>query len=339
MSNDEKFILPPLSREALDNLPFGVYIVNKQGIVEFFNKEMVNISGVKQAQEIEGQNVLKVPTYKKYGLDKYIKQGLKGEPFKIEGIKYVSYVGEKESIRSYWGIPIKNEQGKVVKLLCITEDITKQKRNEEQIKKDLKEKEVLVSEINHRVKNNMQIVYSLLNMQSLNIKDKKALELIEESKNQIKSMLLIHENLYQAGDLAEINFKDYINSLINNLFKVFWVDESRITKSIVVDNVTLSIKKAIPSALIINELVSNSLKYAFPDKRKGVIQIKLTGKDEKNIELIVKDNGVGLARLPDFKNLKTLGLELVNTLTKQLKGKLIINNKNGVETKIIFPQV
>lgn len=339
MEKNEKFILPPLSREALNNLPFGVYIVNQEGIVEFFNKEMTKISGVKQAEEIEGQNVLEIPTYKKYGLDKYIKQGLGGEPFKIEGIKYVSYVGEKESIRSYWGIPVKNEQGEVVKLLLIAEDITAQKRNEEQIRKDLKEKEVLVSEINHRVKNNMQVVYSLLNMQALNIKDKKAIELIEESKNQIKSMLLIHENLYQAGDLAEINFYNYIGSLITNLFKVFCVDESRITKNIIVDNVTLSIKKAIPCALIVNELVSNSLKYAFPDKRKGTIQIILTVKDEKNIELMVKDNGIGFDKLPDFKNIKSLGLELVSTLTRQLEGKLIINNKKGAEIIIIFSKV
>ena len=119
----DNFIFPKISKEALDELPFGVYVINNKGILEFVNKEMVKISGVKEALEVEGQNILKIPTYKKYGLVEYIESGLKGEAFKIEGIKYVSHIGKKETIRSYWGIPIKDEDGKTIKLLCIIDDV------------------------------------------------------------------------------------------------------------------------------------------------------------------------------------------------------------------------
>jgi hypothetical protein len=171
---DQNFILPAMSKEALDRLPFGAYVIGKDGVIEFFNAKMTEISGVEDAGMIVGQNVFRIPTYKQYGLLKYIRQGLLGQPFKIEGIQYVSFVGRKETYRSYYGIPVKDEKGKVLKLLCICEDITKQRKLEKRVADDLAEKEVLLKEINHRVKNNMQVVYSLLNLQSLNIKDKAA---------------------------------------------------------------------------------------------------------------------------------------------------------------------
>lgn len=326
-----------ISKEALDKLPFGVYVINKDGIVKFFNKQMTKISGVKQAKEIEGQNVFKVPTYREYGLIEYIKKGLKGEPFKIEGIKYVSYIGKKESYRNYWGIPIKNKDGQVEKLLCLTEDATAKYRLERQIKEVLKEREALLREVNYRVKNNMQIVYSLLNLRSLNIRDKNALRLIEESKSQIKSMLLIHEMLYQSKSLVKINLKEYVNELVDNLFNVYWVDRAQITKKICIDNITLSLDKTIPCGLIINELVSNSLKYAFPNNKKGEISVKLTLKDESSYELVVSDNGIGLPKKRNIKIIETLGLELIDVLVKQIYGRLEIISKKGTYVKINFP--
>ncbi|MFH0891885.1 MAG: histidine kinase dimerization/phosphoacceptor domain -containing protein [Candidatus Falkowbacteria bacterium] len=336
---DNIFILPAMSKEALNNLPFGAYIINKEGQVEFFNSEMVKISGVKEAGEIEGQNIREIPTYKEYGLLEYIEKGLSGESFRIEGIKYISFIGKKESFRSYYGIPVKNKDGETQKLLCIVEDITENRNNQERIKADLVEKEVLLKEIQHRVKNNMQVIYSLLNMQSRNIKDGSARKLIEESKGQIKSILLVHESLYQSPDIGRIDFGEYIKNLIINLFNLFLVDRNLVSYKIDVIKAELNISGAIPCALIINELVTNSLKYAFPDKRTGEINIGLKSADELNYELTVSDNGVGFD-MTSVNSANSLGMTLVNTLSQQIYGSIrVVSEKDkGTKCVIKFPK-
>lgn len=136
IKNKQQFILPEISREVLDSLPFGVYVINGDGAIEYFNPKMAEISGVRDAEEIVGQNVFKIPNYKKYKLDKYFASGLKGNPFRIESIKYVSYTGKKESVRHYNGIPVKDRKGKVQKLLCIVEDVTESKQAEVSLKEN-----------------------------------------------------------------------------------------------------------------------------------------------------------------------------------------------------------
>ena len=331
-----QFILPEISKEVLDELPFGVYVINKDGKLEYVNKEMVKISGVKGEKDLEGQNILKIPTYKKYGLIEYIKRGLLGKPFKIEGIKYVSHVGKKESIRSYFGIPIKDSFGKVDKLLCIIEDVSAEKNLQAQIKERLKERDVLLKEINHRVKNNMQIIYSILNLQSLKIKDKNALNLLEESKGQIKSMLLVHERLYNFNDLSKIDFGEYIDELVEGLFNLYLIDKTRITKKIETENIYLNINKAIPCALIINELVSNSFKYAFPDNRKGEVAVSIKMKED-NYELIISDDGVGISKKNNLEIINSLGFELVDSLIKQIYGHMEVGGAPGTKYIIKFP--
>ena len=141
-----------LSREALDNLPFGAYVIDQAGIILFFNQEMAKISGVEEAKKIEGQNVFEIPTYQKYGLIEFIKQGLGGQPFTIKGIQYKSHVGKKESFRDYYGIPIKNDKGETEKLLCLVEDVTRHRELEEQVIADLREKERLLEKLSQRQK-------------------------------------------------------------------------------------------------------------------------------------------------------------------------------------------
>jgi len=136
-----------LSREALDNLPFGAYVIDKEGKILFFNQEMAKISGVEEGKDVEGQNVFEVPSYQKYGLIEFIKQGLNGQPFTIKGIQYVSHVGKKESFRDYYGIPIKNAAGEVETLLCLVEDTTRRRELEEQVIADLREKERLLEQL------------------------------------------------------------------------------------------------------------------------------------------------------------------------------------------------
>lgn len=222
---------------------------------------------------------------------------------------------------------------------------------EDQMESSLKEKEVLLKEIHHRVKNNMQVISSLLNMQTRQIKDKKLLNMFRECQNQIRSMSQIHEELYKTEDLAKIEFAVYIRKLAGSLMRSYAIGPDRILLDINVDSVFLGVDVAIPCGLIINELFSNSLKYAFPAIH-NVIESKLEdgtkreqGKDKIYINfnsdnnkytLIYGDNGVGLPYNIKIKDSNTLGLELINTLTQQIRGSIKVDRSKGTEFKITF---
>ena len=200
----------------------------------------------------------------------------------------------------------------------------------------LREKEVLLSEIHHRVKNNMEIVSSLLELQSADLVDEPALQLLRSGQTRIKSMALIHEQLYQSEDLAKVDFGEYLRTLVADLYNLYGVNPDVIELKIDVDHILLGIDSAIPSGLIINELVSNSLKHAFPADRAGEISIAFRPDDEGQYRLTVGDNGVGLPEGMDFRNTSSLGLKLVNALTAQLKGTLEVDRSGGTEFKITF---
>ena len=164
--------LVSLSREALDNLPFGAYVIDKKGTILFFNKAMAKISGVGKGADVEGQNVFEIPSYKKYGLLTFVKRAFTGAPFRIKGIQYISHVGKKESFRDYYGIPIKDSKGNVEKILCIVEDTTMRRELEEQVIADLEEKEELLKDIRSRVDNDMRKVDEVLTSTKGYIKNK-----------------------------------------------------------------------------------------------------------------------------------------------------------------------
>ncbi len=211
-------------------------------------------------------------------------------------------------------------------------------QTEDQIKASLKEKEVLLREIHHRVKNNLQIISSLLNLQSRYIKDKQVLHVFKESQDRIKSMVLIHKKLYQSKDLARIDFAEYIRSLIADLFRSYKADYDLITLKTNIDDVFLGIDTAIPCGLIINELVSNSLKYAFPEDGQGEIRIDLHWEKEGKFTLIVSDSGVGFPKDLDFRNTESLGLQLACTLVDQLQGTIGLDRTGGTKFKIAFTE-
>lgn len=221
--------------------------------------------------------------------------------------------------------------------LGMARDITERKRAEDEIKTSLREKEILLKEIHHRVKNNLQIVSSLLNLQSETIEDPRILSGLKDNQNRVKSMALIHEKLYGSKDVSVIDLKDYIHSLIMDLAQSCNVDSDRITIRENIENLEIGIDKAIPCGLIINELVSNSMKYAFPDTRAGEIQVSLKPLKNKNVELMVSDNGVGLPKDLDIRKTDSLGLHLVTILVEdQLDGSYQINNKMGTKFTITF---
>jgi len=222
-------------------------------------------------------------------------------------------------------------------LLSIIRDITDRKEAEEQIMNSLREKEMLLREIHHRVKNNMQIISSLLWLQSGYIHDKKYLEMFRDSQNRITSMSLIHEKLYRSKDLEKIEFNGYIRDLLNHLFQSHGLKTGEIILNLNVDNVSLGIDQAIPCGLLINELITNSLKYAFPEDRKGEINVSLHLNDENMVELVVGDNGVGIPSNVDFRKTESLGLRLVTILAEnQLQGKIDLDRTRGTEFKIEF---
>ena len=233
------------------------------------------------------------------------------------------------------GNPLSNDKKEFSGAVYITRDITELKKVENQLKSSLEEKEVLLREIHHRVKNNMQIISSLLNLQSRYLSDENTVNVLTESRNRVKSMAMVHEELYRSRDLSKIDFADYIRRLLSGLFSSYGVDKSVIKPEINVEDVLLNINMAVPCGLIINELVSNSLKHAFLQGQNGKISITFHPHGEKYV-LKVADNGIGFPENINFENTKTLGLQLVNTLVKQLSGSIDICSSSGTSFKIIF---
>ena len=233
------------------------------------------------------------------------------------------------------GNPLSNSKGEFSGAVYITRDITELKKVDTQLKSSLEEKEVLLREIHHRVKNNMQIISSLLNLQSKYLNDEKTVNVLNESRNRVISMAMVHEELYRSHDLSKIDFADYIQRLLSGLFNSYGIDKNFIKPKINVEDVLLNIDIAVPCGLIINELVSNSLKHAFVQGQKGKISIKFHPQDEKYV-LKVADDGIGFPENIDFNNTKTLGLQLVTTLVKQLSGSINIYRDTGTLFKIVF---
>ncbi len=222
------------------------------------------------------------------------------------------------------------------KVIGILRDVTERKQAEGRIRASLQEKNVLLREIHHRVKNNMQIISSLLRLQSRSIKDGKMVEMFKESQNRIRSMALIHEKLYQTEDLSRINFAEYIRSLTVHLFHTYRVNPNIVKINTDVEDVYLSINKAIPCGLILNELVSNALKHAFPKSKKGEIQIRLYSNSQNRMKLIIGDDGIGLPENLNIQNPETLGLQLVNDLVKQIEGSVTLDRTEGTTFSISF---
>lgn len=234
-------------------------------------------------------------------------------------------------------VAVKEEKGKVKYYDGIIEDISEHKRAEEKIKASLKEKEVLLQEVHHRVKNNMQIISSLFNLQSRRIKDKKAYEIFKSSQNRVRSMALIHERLYQSKDFARIDCTEYVQVLTRHLFSSYGINPNVIKLNINIKDVLMDINTAIPCGLIINELVSNSLKHGFPGGKKGEIKIAMHPLNENEIELIVSDNGIGLPEEVDFRDTESLGLHLVTILAEdQLHGEIKLDRTRGTSFHIRF---
>ncbi|MDP3066716.1 MAG: histidine kinase dimerization/phosphoacceptor domain -containing protein [Methanobacteriaceae archaeon] len=230
---------------------------------------------------------------------------------------------------------ILNEDTGKDEIITITRDISERKKLQHQIKKSLEEKELLVKETHHRVKNNLSIISSLLSLQSRYIKDGDTRRMFLESQNRIRAMALIHERLYQSTDLKSINFGGYLEILAPELLSNYNIDKS-IKMEIEVIDVRIDVNTAIPLGIILNELVSNSIKHAFPPGRTGTIKISLEKLPNDLLILEISDNGIGLPEDLDMDSAESFGMNIVNTLVRQLDANLEMKTDKGTVFQIIF---
>lgn len=226
------------------------------------------------------------------------------------------------------------ENERVVEVSGIAHNITEKKHVQQRMELSLKEKEILLREVHHRVKNNMQVISSILNLQSSYVSDEYALTLLKESQNRIKTMAYIHESLYQNKSFTSVNFSEYVHTLVHNIVQSYSYSADKIKLDMNVEKVHLSLDSSIPAGLIINELVTNSIKHAFPGNRQGNISFNLRCRNNL-VFLELKDDGVGFAEGIDFQNSHSLGLQLVNTLIEQIEADLKFKSGKDSGTEVV----
>ena len=325
-------------RQVVESAPNAMVMINGYGVIEMVNAQTEGVFGYERSELLGKTIEMLVP-------ERFRKRhpGLRGSFFttpvsrpmgagrdlyglKKDGSEFPIEIGLN---------PIETEEGTMV--LSAIVDISDRKHKEERIHAALKEKDVLLGEIHHRVKNNLQIVHSLLGLQSISITDEVVVGMLRESQNRIRSMALIHQTLYESKDFAKVDFRSFLESLVPTLISSYGVGSERIALEIQSIEVVLPINTAIPCGLIVNEIIANSLKHAFPEDRRGKIMIALATTDGGMVRLAVGDNGVGI---PDSKNLEettTLGLQLVTMLVDQLGGTLSIRRRDPTQFDIRFP--
>jgi PAS domain S-box-containing protein len=323
----------------IDSIPSSIFYKDVNGFYLGCNQNLAEFLG-RPKEEIIGKTVF--GTYPQEQAEKYYQMDQK--LLQNPGTQIYEFMMERAdgAMRNFIfsQATFVDFSGKVAGLIGVMTDITERKRAEETIKVSLKEKEVLLREIYHRTKNNLQVVCSLLKLQSVRFSDPQLLGAFEDTGNRIRSMALVHEKLYQSKDLSHIDLKDYIKDLANFLLSNYQTEYGKISLHLDLHSVIVSIDAAMPCGLMINELVSNAIKHAFPGERKGMISIFLNSTQDGDIELRVADDGVGLPPELDVWNTDSLGLKLaINLATSQLQGKLAIRREHGTEFRLLFREL
>lgn len=327
-------------RTIFENTGTATVIIDENEIIALANTEFEKLSGYKK-EDIEDKKF-----WKEFVVEDDLEPMLKYNQIRLREnepdpqnyeFRFVNKNGEIKNVHVV-AVLIPNSNSSLISLL----DITDQKNAENEIKRSLHEKEILLKEIHHRVKNNLTVISSLLNLQSRYIKDKDDLKMFMESQSRAKSMAIIHQKLYSSQDLKHIDFEDYIKTLARDIFDVYVHNPSEIHMFFDVEDIKLDINTSIPLGLILNELLTNTLKYAFPNNEPGVsenfdgkVTVKLHKRNE-GYRLIVEDNGVGLPEDFDLNNNSSLGMQLINTLTQQIDGHVSYCSNNGTRFIIDF---
>lgn len=315
-------------RQVIDSTPNAMVMINAKGVIEMVNTQTENVFGYDR-EELLGQTIeILVPERYRHHhptlrstffVDPKSRPMGKGRDLfgrRKDGSEFPIEIGLN---------PI--DMDAEIKVLSAIVDITERKTKELKIEAALIEKNILLGEIHHRVKNNLQIIHSLLDLQSTRVEDEKTLDILRDSQNRIRSMAIIHQTLYQANDFVNVNFATVLETLVPIIAETYSLNRDSTTFSLNVSQVFIPINLAIPCGLIVNELISNALKHAFVGKESGTISVALSQQDQ-NIILSVSDDGVGVADELDVANHSTLGLQLVYLLVEQLHAKLNIHRRN-----------
>ena len=312
-------------RRVVESAPNAMVMVNGDGLIEMVNIQTERVFGYTR-EEMLGQSIEMLLPERLRVQHPHLRQAFFTAPqSRPMGVGRDLFARRKDGSEFPVEIglnPIETDEGPMV--LSAIVDISDRKQKERHIHAALQEKELLLGEIHHRVKNNLQVVDSLLDMQLLRVNDVSVQEILRDSQNRIRSMALIHQTLYQSHDFARVDFAGIVDSLVPALVSSYGVNASRVSVEITADAVHLPINLAIPCGLIINELVTNALKHAFPDGREGVITLQLHPRANHNVELVVSDNGIGIPEHLDIEQSETLGLQLVQLLTSQVNGALAV---------------
>jgi PAS domain S-box-containing protein len=347
----EKQKAQALLKAAIEQTTAGIIIMDAPEFrIKLVNTAACEILDIKDLQNVDWQKVL--------GAEKWQVISEETEEEELVGLDLIQVAKNGKSLenqitilqsgdgKSRWMYvnvaPVRDEQRKIIASVIVFQDITDIKQAEKQIRDSLKEKNVLLKEIHHRVKNNLQVVSSLLFLQSKKVSDKQAKRMFQNSRDRIKSIALVHEKMYRSANFAQVNFADYVRSLSHSLYQVYHVDPDKVDFLLDLDELPLSMEMAIPCGLIVNELVSNALKHAFSNttKKQKKIEIKIKAKEDDIVELSVWDNGKSLPKDFDIDKIKSLGLKLVATLAKnQLDGELKIDRRHGTKFIIRFKNI
>lgn len=314
-------------RKILGAVSFGIIIVGNDKKIKHVNKTALDMMGYASESDMVGQtcHATMCPSLKNQCPILDLDQCLD----KAERILIDKEGNKIPIIKS--AIPLSMDGEEVILESFI--DITALKNAEKALEKALEDKEMLMKEIYHRVKNNLMVISSLLNLQSNYITDEEARDIFKDSQKRAHSMALIHERLYRSTDMKHLDFGDYIRTLVMDLFRTYVADPNRIQLELEIEDLMLDIDTAIPLGLIVNELLSNSMKHAFPGDQKGKIKLEFKS-DNGGCLMVVGDDGIGLPPNLDIKHTETLGLQLVNSLIGQIDAEMEINNQNGTEFKI-----
>jgi PAS domain S-box-containing protein len=325
-------------RSLFENSTMGLYRTTPEGRILLANPTLIRMLGYESFEELGRRNLEE--------------DGFEASSPRSDFKERIEQEGEIRGLESAWKRPdgttvfiresarmIRDAAGHPLYYEGTVEDISEQHRVQEALKASLREKEVLLREIHHRVKNNMQIISSLLSLQAREIADPAVVTKFRESQSRIRSMAFVHERLYHSSDLSQVTFSDYIRSLTNHLSKTYLLDGERIRIEAEIEDIALDIGTAIPCGLIINELVTNSIKHAFPDERVGTIRIELRRAPGEQFMLRVVDDGVGFPAGLDFQLTESLGMQIVLTLVDQIEGAIEREPGPGTSFRIDFGEV
>ncbi|MGZ4959182.1 MAG: sensor histidine kinase [Methylomonas sp.] len=326
-------------RQAVESAPNAIVMVNESGRIVMVNAQTELSFGYSRAEMIGQAVEMLVPERFRAGHIDY-RQAYLADPVSRPmgaGRELFGLRKDGSEFPVEIGLALIDSHDETLVLSSIV-DITERRNASDKLKQTLNEKEMLLKEVYHREKNNLQVVSSLINLQARSVNNEETADLLKQSADRIKAMALLHEKLYHSKDLAKIDFNDYIRSLVDHLLFGYGAHTDKITLNMNIDKVFLGVDTAIPCGLIINELLSNALKHAFPGDRRGEIGITFT-RDQGEYVLTIADNGVGLPDELDFKKSSSLGLQLVDTLTNQLMGKMSLDRTNGSAFTLRFAEI